>query len=177
MGNGQRLAKLRSANRFLDQFSEKCVCVVMEALHVGAGKQQERVRGAPEIQIWRTAAIDSIEVARRDRGLRSLAWNEHRLRAKKYIRHFICGVSVSGGARDRHAKSQQFQTRSHGKFEDFVQTVARRKFRRVIRSERPGFKLEVTHWSQRCWSRNGWASGIRCRPVRRAGLRAGGMTV
>src|ERR1700687_2402622 len=28
MGNGKRLAKLRPANRFLDQFSEHCVCVV-----------------------------------------------------------------------------------------------------------------------------------------------------
>src|SRR5882672_981362 len=100
MGNGKRLAKLRSANRFLDQFSENCVCVVMESLHVSAGKQQERVRGAPEIQIWRTAAIDSMEVARRDRGLRSFGRDEHGLRANKYIGHFVCGVSVNGGACD-----------------------------------------------------------------------------
>src|SRR6266550_3910319 len=165
VGNGQRLAKLRSANRFLDQFSEKCVCVIVESFHFSAGKQQERVRGTAEIQIWRTAAIDSMEVARRDRGLRSFAWYEHSLRAKKYIGHFVCGVSVNGGACDRYAGSQQFQTGRHGKFEDFVQTVARRKFGRVIRSEHPGFKLEVTHWRQRCWSRNGWASGIRYRPV------------
>ena len=68
MGNGKRLAKLRPANRFLDQFSENCVCVVVKSLHIGTGKQQEGVYGTAKVQFQRAAVLDTMEVARRNRG-------------------------------------------------------------------------------------------------------------
>ncbi|MCU1342192.1 MAG: hypothetical protein JWN92_1615 [Candidatus Acidoferrum typicum] len=123
MGNGQCLSELRPANRFLDYFVEKCVCVVMKPLHVGAGEQQEGVGGTAEVKIWRCTGVHFMEIACRDRRLRSFTRKDDTLRAEKHVTSVVSRTPVGPGVSDRSGRSQKFQSRSDGKLYDFIQPI------------------------------------------------------
>ena len=51
MGNRERLPELGAVNRVVDDFVEEIIGVVVKAFYVRAGKQDQRVSGAANIEV------------------------------------------------------------------------------------------------------------------------------
>src|ERR1700683_653879 len=94
MGNRKRLAELPSAHRALAQLVEQRVRVVMKALHIAAGQNQERIGRASKVKFWRSSVVHSVEITYRHRGRRTFAVAHYDLRTEKNVRDTIACFSV-----------------------------------------------------------------------------------
>src|SRR6266849_9356363 len=141
MRNGQRLSKLGTPDRAFVLFVKHDVSVVVKPLLIRAGQQQRRICGTAEIKFRRTAIVDAMKVAHRERRLRSLAWADNGLRSQKYFGYAVCALPRHAGMDEGFAGSQKLQTPMHGEFHDFVRCEARCKFGRVARGTHASLKL------------------------------------
>ena len=124
MGNRKRLTELEPVYRNLDDLVENGICVVVKSLYVSARIEHRRISRAAEVQFGRTAVISAAGIADCQSRLRTLAWQEHRLRAEEHLRRSI-GFNSHGCVMDEWLRRlDELQALRNRKFNNFVPFVA-----------------------------------------------------
>src|SRR3954452_3998535 len=93
MGDRKRLPGLQAMSA-VGLFVEECVGVVVEAFHVGAGQQQKRIAGAPNIEIGYAVVIDAAIIARGNRGFDAFTAQRHSLYSEEYLRSTVAAAGA-----------------------------------------------------------------------------------
>lgn len=128
--DGDGLAGLESVEWAGSLLVEESVGIVVEAVNVGAGGEEEGVAGGANVDIGRGTVVNVARVAHGNSGTRVFTPKENDLSAEEDIAGAVGGGGGSGGAvvDEWFGGSDDLDAGIYGEADDFVEAVPSGKF-------------------------------------------------